>query len=192
MKLPLIVAAHQSELSAFPIAHPKVNYLITGVGKIRATAVLTQHLTHRHEDISEIIVVGTAVSTDERGSVPPVGTVFSIISAWQHDVVDEQGRGGHHVSLPQRVSCGGGETSISTGDSFITDTSEIRELHRYAGVRLADMETYAYAWVARQWGIPIRVFKAVSDSGDAAEWDENVAECSLQLAGRLQTEGVFG
>ena len=55
---------------------------------------------------------------------------------------------------------------------------------RPLGAGLVDMETYAYAWVAAQFGVPIRVLKAVSDRAqdDAiTDWRTAVTACSAQL-----------
>ena len=51
------------------------------------------------------------------------------------------------------------------------------------------METYAYIWVAQQFGVPIRVLKAVSDDaqGDAiTDWRDAVAACSAELYAEAQ------
>ena len=53
------------------------------------------------------------------------------------------------------------------------------------------METYAYAWVAAQFGVPIRVLKAVSDRAqdDAiTDWRTAVAACSAQLREHILAE----
>lgn len=184
---PLIVAAHTAELADFPRWSRKVDYLVTGVGKVRAAASLAAHLSHYEP--SEIIVVGTAAWVAEHMH-PAIGTVMSVGTIYQHDVSDEHGRGGHHVAMPANVHGGGSEAMLSTGDSFITDAAPIRELHPQ--VQLADMESFVYVWVAQQWGIErIRVFKAVSDAGDNDDWDRNVAACSRRLYQRIQAEGVF-
>jgi len=46
------------------------------------------------------------------------------------------------------------------------------------------MEAYAYAYVASEFGVPLRIIKAVSDraqDGATQLWDEVVAECSAAL-----------
>ncbi|WP_254359751.1 hypothetical protein [Microbacterium hominis] len=53
------------------------------------------------------------------------------------------------------------------------------------------METYAYAWVAEQFGVPLRVLKSVSDRAqdDAhMSWLDAVAACSAQLYARVRAE----
>ncbi len=53
------------------------------------------------------------------------------------------------------------------------------------------MEAYAYAWVAEQFGVPIRVIKAVSDRAqdDAiTDWRATVTACSAQLREFIRDE----
>ena len=53
------------------------------------------------------------------------------------------------------------------------------------------METYAYIWVAGQFGVPIRAFRAVSDQaedGALTDWRAAVARCSVQLRDVIRAE----
>jgi phosphoglycolate phosphatase-like HAD superfamily hydrolase len=62
------------------------------------------------------------------------------------------------------------------------------EAIRALGGTLVDMEAYAYIWVAQQFGVPIRILKAVSDNAqdDAiTDWRDAVAICSAQLRERI-------
>ena len=106
-----------------------------------------------------------------------------IDAAIQHDVTDIDGIVGQHVSLPPRVELGRDGVTIATGDHFVDDAEAVAVI-RPLGAGLVDMETYAYAWVAAQFGVPIRVIKAVSDRAqdDAiTDWRTAVTACSAQL-----------
>ena len=73
--------------------------------------------------------------------------------------------------------------TIATGDHFVDDAEAVAVI-RPLGAGLVDMETYAYAWVAAQFGVPIRVIKAISDRAqdDAiTDWRTAVTACSAQL-----------
>ena len=97
---------------------------------------------------------------------------------------------GQHVSMPPRMILGEGNTTIATGDSFIDDADAVVSI-RALGGQLVDMESYAYAWVATQFGVPIRIWKAVSDRAqdDAnTTWNEAVTACSHQLRDRVRDE----
>ena len=178
----LLVAALEAELVAFPPELPGFDRLVTGPGKLQATYALTRALDARR--YGEILVVGTAGAIDARLD----GDVYEIDAAIQHDVTDIDGIVGQHVSLPPRVELGRDRllenaVTIATGDHFVDDAEAVAVI-RPLGAGLVDMETYAYAWVAAQFGVPIRVIKAVSDRAqdDAiTDWRSAVTACSAQL-----------
>ena len=173
----LLVAALEAELVAFPPELTGFDRLVTGPGKLQATYALTRALDARRYD--EILVVGTAGAIDARLD----GDVYEIDAAIQHDVTDIDGIVGQHVSLPPRVELGRDGVTIATGDHFVDDAEAVAVI-RPLGAGLVDMETYAYAWVAAQFGVPIRVIKAVSDRAqdDAiTDWRTAVTACSAQL-----------
>ncbi|MFS0866517.1 nucleoside phosphorylase [Microbacterium sp. 179-B 1A2 NHS] len=177
----LLVAALDSELVAFPAELPGFTRLVTGPGKLQATYALTRELDAA--DYDEILVVGTAGAVD----ATTVG-VHDVTAALQHDVSDVDGIAGQHVSLPPLVTIAGRSgTTIATGDHFVDDAGTVAAIRALGGI-LVDMETYAYIWVAQQFGVPIRVLKAVSDNAqdDAiTDWRDAVAACSAQLRDRV-------
>lgn len=179
----LLVAALDSEIQAFPERLDGFDILVTGLGKLQAAVGLDEAL--RSKTYEEVVVVGTA------GCLDPAleGEVHEVTAAIQHDVADLDGVVGRHVALPERV--GGHDTVvIATGDRFIDDADAVAHI-RSLGATLVDMETYAYFWVAERRGVPIRVFKAVSDSaqdGATQLWDEVVGICSGWLRERIRTE----
>jgi len=180
----LLVAALESELIAFPTDLPGFDRLVTGPGKVKAAYALTRALDAGNYD--EILVVGTAGALDETVE----SGVHEVHFAFQHDVINEEGVRGEHVSMPQRMVLGDGDMAIATGDSFIDDADAVT-LIRSLGGRLVDMESYVYAWVAEQFGVPIRIWKAVSDRAqdDAnTTWTEAVTACSHQLRDRLRDQ----
>lgn len=179
----LLVAALESELVAFPAELDGFDRLVTGPGKLQATYALTRRLDAAVYD--EILVVGTAGSVDAG-----VVGVHDVTAAIQHDVTDIDGIAGQHVSLPTRVETDrSGGVTIATGDHFVDDAVVVESIRALGGT-LVDMETYAYIWVAQQFGVPIRVLKAVSDSAqdDAiTDWREQVAACSILLREEVRT-----
>jgi len=178
----LLVAALESELVAFPTEIDGYEQLVTGPGKLQATYALTRQLDAAPYE--EILVVGTAGSVDRT-----VVGVHEVTAAIQHDVSDIDGIAGQHVSLPARVETGRpGRVVIATGDHFVDDSAAVAGIRSLGGV-LVDMETYAYIWVAQQFGVPIRVFKAVSDSAEndaITDWRAAVAACSADLLTAVQ------
>lgn len=174
-----------SELQAFPDDLAGFDQLVTGEGKMQATYALTRALSAK--EYTEVVVVGTA------GGIDPAldaAAVHEIGSALQHDVFDLEGVPGQHVSLPARVSTGREGVLIATGDSFVGDAG-ITAVIRPSGAGLVDMETYAYIWVAGQFGVPIRAFRAISDraeDGALVDFRAAIAKCSEQLRQAIRRE----
>lgn len=178
----LLVAAHAAELVAFEDEVPGFDRLLTGVGKIPATYALTRALAARAYE--EIVVVGTAGAIDPQLQ----SGIHEIDATLQHDARDLEGVRGRHIWLPERVDIASGGVTIATGDQFVDDAVAAAEI-RGLGARLVDMESYAYAWVAQQFGVPIRIFKAISDraqDGAAEEWDDAAVVCSGWLRTHLR------
>lgn len=176
-RVKLLVAALSSELAAFPSAIAGFDRLVTGAGKIRAAVALTQALERARYD--EIVVVGTSGSVDPE-LAPGVHEIGAVV---QHDVSDMDGVVGRHATLPHRLELGRAGVVVATGDHFVDDADQVRVIRDLGGV-LVDMETFAYVWVAEQYGTPIRVLRAVSDSaqdGALVDWKAAVASCSAEL-----------
>jgi adenosylhomocysteine nucleosidase len=159
---------------------------VTGPGKLKGAVGLTRALAAQTYD--EIVVVGTGGAID-----PGLGAaVYEVTAAVQHDVTDIDGVVGQHVSMPARVETRAvdaaprqvlDEVTIATGDHFVDDAEAVATI-RPLGAGMVDMETYAYIWVAQEFGVPIRVLKAVSDRAqdDAiTDWRTAVTACSAQL-----------
>ncbi|MDX2376054.1 nucleoside phosphorylase [Microbacterium sp. LRZ72] len=181
----LLVAALDAELVAFPADIPGFERLVTGPGKLQAAVELTRTL--ENGDYDEIVVLGTGGAIDAALEAD----VYEVVAALQHDVTDIDGIVGQHVSLPPVLSLNDGEgVTIATGDNFVDDAVAVAAI-RGLGAGMVDMETYAYAWVARRYGVPVRVFKAVSDRAqdDAiTDWRETVTACSALLWQRFRVE----
>lgn len=180
----LLVAALESELQAFPAELPGFDRLVTGPGKLKAVYGLTRALGAKEYD--EVLVVGTAGAVEDAIDAG----VHDVSAAIQHDVQDLDGIVGQHVSLPPRLETGREGLTIATGDIFVDDPDAVARIRSLGGV-LVDMETFAFVWVAQQFGVPIRVLRAVSDraqDGATQIWDEVVAACSAELWQRVRSE----
>lgn len=181
-RVKLLVAAHEFELDAFEADLPGFDRLLTGVGKLNAAYSLTRALDAKAYD--EIVVVGTG------GAIDPdlEAGVYDIEAAVQHDVKDLDGVVGQHVQLPARVELvPRGGIVIATGDHFVDDAEAVAVI-RALDARMVDMESYAYAWVAAKFGVPIRILKAVSDraqDGATEQWDDAARACSVVLRARV-------
>lgn len=181
-RVKLLVVAHPDELTAFPAEIPGFDILLTGPGKLPAAHELTRALDAKTYD--EVVVVGTAGVV--AGALGP--GIHEVAAAVQHDVFDLAGVRGRHISMPERVETGAEGVTIATGDVFVDDADAVALIQSLGG-QLVDMETYVYIWVAQRFGIPIRVFKAVSDDaqdGATTGWDDAVAACSRALYARVR------
>jgi adenosylhomocysteine nucleosidase len=150
----LLVAALEIELVAFPESVPGF-------------------------DRDEVLVLGTAGSV---GGTLPLG-IYDIASAIQWDVSDLNGEVGKSMVVPAKVDTGREGVVIATGDKFVQNQAETDVIVSLGG-SMVDMETYVYIWIAQQYGVPIRVVKAVSDSaedGAIFDWRTRVTECSAEL-----------
>ena len=178
----LLVAALDAELVAFPEQLPGFDRLVTGPGKLQGAVALTRALVATPYE--EVVVVGTAGAIDAELEA----SVFEIDATIQHDVTDIDGVVGQHVSLPHRLELGREGVTIATGDHFVDDAEAVEGI-RALGAGLVDMETYAYVWTAQQFGVRVRVLKAVSDraqDGARYDWHDAVAACSVLLRERIR------
>lgn len=205
----LLVAALDAELVAFPEDLPGFDRLVTGPGKLQATYALTRALDAR--DYDGIVVVGTAGAIDARMpagvhdvsaaiqhdvtdidgivgqhvSLPArvhISTIATPGATGTPDT-DAGGAGGNDGEIDPATGAEAAGVVIATGDHFVDDVEAVESI-RPLGASLVDMETYAYAWVAAQFGVPLRVLKAVSDraqDGAIQDWREAVAACSAEL-----------
>ena len=171
----LLCVALEAELpyNKLPHASPVI---YTGVGKVQAATALAQALCKSTKP-DLIVNYGTA-----GGLHPLVKGMTEIGTFVQRDMIAEPQapRGTIPFSEPtvgdiktaaptMQVRCG-------TGDSFVTEPDPwfVR-----ADIDCVDMEGWALAYVAKQYGIPFRSFKYISDMADenaAEEWANNIAD----------------
>ncbi len=169
MPRPLIVAATRSEVAHVPSG---LEALVTGIGKTAAASALARHLAGRTDlDDLELVNLGTAGALVDELS-PGLGGVsglFEIGTVINHEINAEAIRALGYDPR-ERLSIGSSSTVLATGDLFVTDSAVRARLAEQA--QLVDMEGYACAYVAHEFGVPIRMVKHVSDNADegAMEW----------------------
>lgn len=176
---PLLVVAVEEEAAHLHVGSLPI--LVTGVGKICAASSLSAILSRRRP--SRVVNLGTAGALrDGLRGTQVIGRVI------QHDFNDEAvfALTGTHFGEP--VEFGDGPV-LASGDLFVTG-GEARE--RLAAVAdLVDMEGYAVARVAREFGVPVTLVKEVSDSaGENAgqTWTEALDACAEQLGAWVRRE----
>ena len=174
---PLLVVALEEEAQHLHVSDLPV--LVTGVGKVRAAAALASLLARQRP--SRVINLGTAGGLREgmRGT-QVVGRVE------QHDFEDEKIFGLTGAAIELGVS----GPVLGSGDSFV-DSAATRAGLVARGIDLVDMEGYAIAFTAHQFGLPVTLVKEISDPADegaAKTWRESVDDCAERLGEWLHRE----
>ncbi len=188
---PLLVVATREEAEHLGADVP---VLLTGIGRINATAALTETLA-RGPLPATVLNVGTAGSLDDG----PASTLHGVhrisrvlLHDFSHSAVRKLAGADAYPAIDLEVPAGdgGGGTSsskvLATGDLFVEDSATRARLAETAD--LVDMEGYAIAWVARRYGVPVELIKLVSDPADESAgklWAAGVAECSRVLGEHL-------
>ena len=178
---PLLVVALEEEAQHLHVSDWPV--LVTGVGKVCTAAALASVLARQRP--SRVINLGTAGSLREglKGT-QVVGRVE------QHDFDDEAifGLTGEHFGAAIELGLSG--PVLGSGDLFV-DSAAKRAGLIGRGIDLVDMEGYAVAFTAGQFGLPVTLVKEISDSADegaARTWRESVDECAERLGEWLRRE----
>ena len=168
-----ILSAIPAELNGFPEEDWESQILYTGVGKINATKALMEHAYHLRNWKYSIINYGTAAKVSDRVEV---GKLYEVTNFIQRDM-DVTPLGFQNYETPwgnrnisfltttlDGISCGTGDSFYLHGESKQTDYD------------IVDMEAYALATVCKEYEIPFRCFKYVSDAGNPNEWQENASK----------------
>lgn len=193
---PLFVVAARAEATAFDHSLP---VLVTGIGKIRASAALAACLA-RYESAgglpSAVVNIGTAGALrNHMLGVHRVETV--LLHDFSHSAVRKITGTDEYPPLhvgPHEPGSGDTNTAtaeagvvLATGDTFVADSSVRDELARTAD--LVDMEGYAIAQVAHNFGVSVELIKHVSDGADESSgeiWMDRAAELAEEIAGHAR------
>ena len=171
----LLCVALEAELphNKLPHASPVI---YTGVGKVQAATALAQALCKATKP-DLIVNYGTA-----GGLHPLVKGMTEIGTFLQRDMIAEPQapRGTIPFSEPTvgniKTASPVSEVRCGTGDSFVMEPDP---WFVKADIDCVDMEGWALAYVAKQYGIPFRSWKYISDMADenaADEWAKNIAD----------------
>lgn len=178
----LVVAATAAEARYVPEGLPLV---VTGIGKTPSAARTARALAEfEHVDDLVVVNLGTA------GALKPgVEGLFGITRVTNHDMNAEALRAlGYDPQETLQMDPVPGLPSVSlvTGDLFVTDPVVRDRLAEQA--ELVDMEGYAVAWTAAEFGRDVVMVKHVSDQADdsAWEWADVVDNSAKVLAAWLE------
>lgn len=207
----LLVFAHRAEAQAFA----DVPHMVTGVGKAATAALFGRRLAAAVSDPGarvRVTVLGTAGLVDDDLDIE---TVYRVSSAVQHDfalgsprlrlsrdgVVETEGAylgalpsDGRAVPTYAHELHGVPEVGIATGDVFVSSNAE-RTRILGLGAGLVDMESYVFAAICAEFGVPVQILKIASDAADddtsQTTWDEIVARKSAQLRVFAERHGLL-
>ncbi|MBU3665882.1 MAG: nucleoside phosphorylase [Chthoniobacterales bacterium] len=181
LEKPLLVVALEEEAQHLHVSGLPV--LVTGVGKICAAHALAAVLARKRP--SRVINVGTAGALHEGLSgTQVVGRVL------QHDFDDDgiAALTGEHFGEP--IDLEGDGPTLGSGDVFVSG-GDARGRLVARGIDLVDMEGYAVARVAREFGLPVTIVKEISDrAGEGADktWKQSLDDCAERLGAWLRRE----
>lgn len=178
---PLLVVALEEEAQHLHVSELPI--LVTGVGKVRAASALSAVLARQRP--SHVVNMGTAGAL--RDGVEGTQVVGRVV---QHDFDDAAifALTGDHFGAP--IGLGAAGPVLGSGDVFV-DNGARREGLAGKGVDLVDMEGYAVAFTARQFGLPVTLVKEVSDragEGSGRAWREALDACAARLGRWMHRE----
>ncbi|GAA0616215.1 nucleosidase [Kribbella sandramycini] len=177
----VVVSAVRGEARYVPEGLPVV---ITGVGKTAAAVAVARLLGER--DTSDLVVLNVGTTGALRDGVSGLYLPSTVIN---HDVNAEAIRG-IGLDPQEELAVEGGDGSVlASGDVFVTDPVVRARLAERA--QLVDMEAYGVVYACREFGVPVRVVKHVSDDADdsARDWPALV-DRSAKILGEWVTEFV--
>ena len=177
---PLVVAATHAEAAHVPDHLPLV---VTGLGKTAAAVATARALSERDPESTLVVNIGTAGALrDGLSGLHLPGTALN------HDMNADAIRALGYDPQELLVIDEGDETVLASGDVFVTDPVVRAALA--ARAHLVDMEGYAVAYACRQYGVPVRLVKHVSDNADesALDWPSAVAASARALGAWLEQQ----
>lgn len=177
----LIITALESELNKAALPQG-VSIVYSGVGKINAAVSTLQAI---HEFQPKLIVnFGTVGKIN-----PALHGLLEIGKVIQRDMITlPLAPRGHTPFCPRPVHylsqdgghlCGTGDSFVTTHDPWLTEQ----------GVDVVDMELFAIASIAHQFGIPWQSFKYVTDDANAnsgSDWSNKVNHGQVLYLNKLR------
>lgn len=170
---PLVISATRAEAAYVPAG---VEVIVTGLGKTAAAVATARALAARSLDRVVVLNIGTAGALrDGVVGLHEPGVVLN------HDINADAIRALGYDPQERLVLDASRDAVLATGDVFVTDPVVRARLAQQA--YLVDMEGYAVAWAAREFGVPLRMAKHVSDNADesAHDWPSMVDRSAREL-----------
>ena len=172
----LVVAATAVETAYVP---PGVPVVLTGLGKTAAAVATTRALAglEARNGLAGLTVVNLGTAGALRPGMSGLHEPGVVLN---HDMNADAVRAlGYDPQ--ERLQVGPSEVVLASGDLFVADP-EVRD-RLAASAHLVDMEGYAVAWAAAQFGVEVRLVKHVSDQADeqSVDWPALVDASAREL-----------
>jgi adenosylhomocysteine nucleosidase len=173
----LVIAATRAEAAHVP---DRCRLLVTGLGKTAAAVATARALAGMDARRTHVVNIGTAGAL--RADMTGLHLPGSVIN---HDISAGAIRALGYDPQEELAVEGGDATVLASGDVFVADPVVRDGLARRA--HLVDMEGYAVAYACRQFGVPVRLVKHVSDNADenAMGWPAMVERSAMALGAWL-------
>lgn len=179
----LIVSATQAEARYVPSG---ARLLVTGIGKMRATAALTRALADPSAPSTRLVVnIGTAGALHDHHA-----GLFLPSVVVEHDISATELRAmGYPIVDRWEVPDGDGSV-LASGDTFVADPVRRASLAQQAD--LVDMEGCAVTYVAAAFDVRCQLVKVVSDGADeqAMDWP-SLVDGAARLLGDWLADGTL-
>ncbi|MFF1816705.1 nucleosidase [Kribbella sp. NPDC058245] len=177
----VVVSAVPGEARYVPEGLP---VLLTGVGKTQAAVAMARWLAAR--DTSDLVVLNVGTTGALRDGLSGIYLPSSVIN---HDLNAEAIRAIGLDPQEELPVDGGDGTVLASGDVFVADPAVRDRLAERA--HLVDMEAYGVVYACREFGVPVKVVKHVSDSADDAAFDwPAMVDASAKVLGEWLTQFV--
>lgn len=161
-----------------------VPVVVTGVGKTAAAVAVGRELAER--DTSDLVVLNVGTTGALRDGMAGLYLPSVVVN---HDVNADAIRAIGLDPQDELVVEGGDGTVLASGDVFVTDPVVRARLAERA--HLVDMEAYGVVYACREYGVPVRVVKHVSDSADEAALDwPTLVDTSAKVLGEWVSDYV--
>lgn len=176
--MPVVVCATRAEAAHVP---PGIEVVLTGMGKTAAATATTRVLAGR--DLRRVVVLNIGTAGALRDGVVGLHEPGVVLN---HDINGDAIRALGYDPQERLVLDEARPAVLATGDVFVTDPVVRDRLAREA--HLVDMEGYAVAYAAAQFGVPVRMAKHVSDNADASafDWPAMVERSARELGAWLR------
>jgi len=177
----LVVSAVAGEARYVPEGVPVV---VSGIGKTAAAVATSRALGER--DTRDLVVLNVGTTGALRDGMAGLYLPSQVIN---HDINADAVRA-LGIDPQETLQVEGGDgTVLASGDVFVTDPAVRARLAERA--HLVDMEAYGVVYACREYGVPVRVVKHVSDSADesALDWPALV-DASAKVLGEWVTAYV--